>query len=258
MTSAIEFDPYSIMVGFYDQWSAHMTEDIEFYVRRAKEVRGPVVELGVGHGRVAIPVALSGQEVIGVDLSDAMITEGARRARAEGIAERITWVGGDMRSYVADPPVELVYIPFRAFLHLLETSDQLAALDSINRSLVGGGRLICNFFTPDPTVIVELSGKRKLQTEFVDERGRRCEVWAINNSEPSTQRITVDVEEEIFEGDRLIDTAGFTMYLRMVYRYEFEHLLARAGFEVEALYGGFDEKPYGPGPDEMIWVARKP
>jgi SAM-dependent methyltransferase len=255
---SIAVDPYSLMLGVYDEWSAHMTEDVPFYVRRASEVRGPVVELGAGHGRVAIPVALAGNDVIAVDVSDAMLTEGARRAAAAGVADRIEWVRADMRTFVARAPVELVTIPFRAFLHLLTTEDQLAALGAINASLAPGGRLVCNFFTPDPRKIAEYDGVRKPQTEFVDERGRRVEVWATNTNDPATQRLDIAAEHLVFDGDRLLAETGFTLELRMVYRYEFEHLLARAGFEVEALYGGFDEKPYESVDDEMIWVARKP
>lgn len=257
MTS-LTADPYSIMVEFYDRWSARMTGDVEFYVRRATAARGPVIELGVGTGRIAIPIAQAGQRVIGVDRSTVMLTEGARRADLAGVAERITFVDGDMRTFVASEPVDLVIVPFRSFLHLLTSGDQLAALDSIKRSLRPGGRFICNVFTPRPHVIAELDGQRRMQAEYIDERGRRCEVWAENRYDVATQGIELRAMLEVYDGDRLADSTETTLHLRMVYRYEMEHLLARAGFEVEALYGGFDEEPYDAEPDEMIWVARRP
>src|SRR2546423_122868 len=137
----IIFDPYSIIVDFYEQWAEPQKDDIEFYVKRATSVRGPVVDLGVGTGRVAIPIARAGQDVIGVDTSGAMLTEGARKAAEQGVADKIRFVEGDMRTFVAEPPVELVIIPFRGFQHVLTVDDQLAALDSIKRSLVPGGLL---------------------------------------------------------------------------------------------------------------------
>ncbi|TMK83299.1 MAG: class I SAM-dependent methyltransferase, partial [Actinobacteria bacterium] len=160
MNKPITFDPYSILVDFYDHWAEPQRDDIPFYVKRATAVKGPVVELGAGTGRIAIPIARAGQEVIGVDTSGAMLTEAARRAATEGVAGRITFVEADMRTFVADPPVELVIIPFRGFLHLLTVEDQLAALASIRRSLVPGGRLVLNIFVPDPEIQVSLNGRK--------------------------------------------------------------------------------------------------
>lgn len=254
----ISLDPYAILVDFYDEWSAHMTDDVPFYVKKAGEVPGPIVELGVGHGRVAIPVAQAGQHVIGVDVSDAMLAEGRRRAAAAGVADRVSFLEGDMRTFVAEPPVHLVTIPFRAFGHLLTVEDQLAALTRVHRSLVPGGRLVFNLFTPDPQIVVALDRQRKLQAEFTDERGRRCQVHAIPEYSVAEQIVRVRAIFEVYEADRLLGSTETVLELRMMYQYEVRHLLERAGFEVEALYGGFDERPYGPGPDEMVWVARKP
>ena len=257
MNEALALDPYGVMTAFYDQWSGHMRDDVAFYVEEAAEVPGPVVELGVGKGRVAIEVARAGQDVIGVDASDAMLTDGARRAAREGVADRIRWVSGDMRAWVADPPVSLVMIPFRSFLHLTSTEDQLAALASIHRSLAPGGALILNIFVPDPTFMARNDGVRRLQTEFVDERGRRCEVWAISAYGGADQSLSVRAIMEVYDGQRVADVVDTELSLRMVYRYEMEHLLVRSGFAVAALYGWFDRRPFGPGSEEMIWVARK-
>ncbi len=257
MTDDVVLDPYAIITDFYDVWTSHMTEDVPFYVACARESTTPVVELGAGTGRVSIPVARAGVDVIAVDVSHAMITEGARRAAAEGVADRITWTHDDMRTFVSPQPVDLVTCPFRSFLHLLTTDDQLAALASINASLRPGGRFVTNFFTPDPLTMVQLEGKHVLSNTFTDAHGRTCEIWDVTRYELATQRLSFTTELRVYEDDRLIDSTDSTLWLRMIYRYEFEHLLARAGFEVEALYGDYDRRPYGPGTDEMVWIARK-
>lgn len=257
MSERLTIDPYAVMADFYDQWSEHMTDDVAFYVEESLRVSGPVVELGVGSGRVAIPVAQAGRAVIGVDASHAMITEGARRAARAGVADLITWVHGDMRSFVAHPRVSLVTIPFRSFLHLTTTAQQLEALAAINRSLIPGGRLILNLFVPDPRHMAANDGVRRLQRDFVDERGRRCEIWAVSSYGGAEQSLTVRAILEVYESGRPVDMVETELRLRMVYRYEMEHLLARAGFEVEALYGWFDRRPFGPLSEEMIWIARK-
>jgi ubiquinone/menaquinone biosynthesis C-methylase UbiE len=260
MTAAanVNLDPYALVTDFYDRWTAHMTADIGFYVECARESSTPVVELGVGTGRVAIPMARAGATVVGVDTSSAMMTEGARRAAEAGVGERISWVQGDMRTFVADEPADLVVCPFRSFLHLLTTEDQLAALQAVRASLRPGGRFVTNFFTPDPLTMVQLEGKRVLSNTFTDERGRTCEIWDVTRYELSTQVVTLTAELLVYEGRRLVASTDSTLRLRMVYRYEFDHLLARAGLDLVALYGDFDGKAYGPGTDEMIWIARKP
>jgi len=254
----LAFDPYAIVVDFYDQWAAHMgEEDVAFYAQEATRAEGPVVELGVGNGRVAIPVARAGQRVIGVDTSSAMVTDGRRRAHQAGVADRITWTIGDMRDWVAEPAVDLVMIPFRSFLHLTTTEDQLRALGSIHRSLAPSGGLILNMFVPDPEVIAQHQGQRRFQGEFMDERGRRCELWSVNRYSTTGQRLELRAIMEVCEGNRVVDSVEADLELRMVYRYEMEHLLARAGFEVEALYGWFDRRSLGEDDREMIWIARK-
>lgn len=258
MSKPITFDPYSILVDFYDHWAEPQRDDIPFYVKRATAVRGPIVELGAGTGRVAIRIGRAGQDVIGVDISGAMLTEAARRASAEGVADRVTFVEADMRSFVAEPAVELVIIPFRGFLHLLTVDDQLSALESIRRSLAPGGRLVMNMFLPDPEIQVAQNGRRTGHGEFTDERGRRCEMWALPEYDVTSQGLHLRVGLDVYDGQRLVDTIETGFDLRAVHRYEFEHLLARAGFEVEALYGWFDERPLEGAAREQIWVARKP
>jgi len=258
MSGPILFDPYSIVVDFYEEWAKPQQDDIPFYVTRATSVRGPVVELGVGTGRVAIPIARAGQDVIGVDLSGAMLTEGARRAATDRVADKIRFVEADMRTFVADPAVELVIIPFRGFMHMLTVEDQLAALGSIRRSLVPGGLLVLNILLPDPELQVAQHGRKISHGEFVDERGRRCEMWGLPEYDVTAQLLHLRVGLDVYEGDRVIDTIETGFDLRLIHRFEFEHLLIRAGFEVEALYGWFDERPLEGDAREMIWVARKP
>jgi ubiquinone/menaquinone biosynthesis C-methylase UbiE len=255
--NATKADPYEAFVGFYDEWTAGLTEDITFYVRRAIEAPGPVVELGVGTGRIAIPTAQAGRRVIGVDVSLAMLEETRRRAGMAGVADRIALAHADMRGFVAEAPVHLVTIPFRSFLHLQTVEDQLRCLSSVRRSLVDGGRLILNVFVPIPAYIVSQDRRRNLHREYTDALGRRCEIWVTPVYEMTSQRLDVDVTVERYDGRRLAETTETSLHLRMVYPREMEHLLARAGFEVDAVYGDFDERPLEEGSTEMIWVARK-
>jgi ubiquinone/menaquinone biosynthesis C-methylase UbiE len=257
MSEPAAADPYLAFVGFYDVWTKDVAGDVEFYVRRALEATGPVVELGVGTGRIAIPTAQAGKDVTGVDISPSMLAEARLRAEAAGVSARITFVEADMHTFVAGPPVELVSIPYRSFLHLVTSEDQLTCLRNVARSLVSGGRLALNMFVPDPMFVASQDRQRNLHGEFTDELGRRCELWVTPEYEVTTQLITIRAIVDAYEGEELVASTGSELLVRMVYRYEMEHLLARAGFEVEALYGDFDERPLTEECREMIWVARK-
>src|ERR671932_1252908 len=97
----------------YEEWSAPMTADIPFYVDLARQADGPLVELAIGDGRVAIPVAqATGQRVIGIDTSPAMLEQ--TRARAAEAGVEIDLRLGDMRDLSLHEPAALIYCPFRA------------------------------------------------------------------------------------------------------------------------------------------------
>ena len=142
-------DPYyTDFAREYDRHNSGVSGDVEFYRELAQQAGGPVVELGVGTGRVAIPVVQAGVAVLGLDLSPEMLVicrEKAREARATALALAI----GDMRRFALTRPAALLTIPHRAFLHNLTTDDQLATLACCRAALPRGGRLALNVFNPD-------------------------------------------------------------------------------------------------------------
>src|SRR5438034_10832751 len=100
----------------YEEWAAGMTADVPFYVALAREADGPVVELAVGNGRVAVPVAEAiGRPVIGIDSSAEMLAGARERATKAGV--ELDLRQGDMRELALDAPAALVYCPFRSLQH---------------------------------------------------------------------------------------------------------------------------------------------
>ena len=123
----------------YDDWSAHMTADVAFYVELARVAQGPLVELAVGNGRVAIPVALAtGRTVVGIDSSPLMLEQARTRAAEEGV--ELDLRQGDMRDLALAEPAALIYCPFRALLHLPTWSDRRQTFERVAAALVPGGR----------------------------------------------------------------------------------------------------------------------
>jgi SAM-dependent methyltransferase len=230
---------YDAIARVYDPWSVSVTEDVSFYVALAVESGGPVVELGVGTGRIAVPTAAAGVRVIGVDSSPGMLDVCRERVELAGVSELVDLRIGDF----LDPPVPervpLVTSPFRSFLHLGDDEERLAALQAAGRILIRGGRLAFDVFEPSREDI-EATQARWLEREpGIFERAD----W-----DESARTLTLSVRGE--EG-------ATTMTLAWIAPSEWRRLLERAGFEVEACFGWFDRRPYAGGED-AVWLARRP
>ncbi len=228
---------YDAIARLYDPWSKSVTEDIAFYVAEAGEAKPPVVELGVGTGRIAVPIAAAGIRVIGVDSSPGMLEVCRERAALAGVTELLELRLGDLRLPPVAERVELVVCPFRSYLHLHTDDERLAALRAAQQLLVPGGRLIFDVFAPAADDIAETQG-RWLE--------REPEIYERADWDTRGRTLTLSVRGPGGET---------TMALAWLSPDEWRGLLERAGFEVEALYGWFDRRPYAGGED-MVWLAR--
>jgi SAM-dependent methyltransferase len=218
----------------YEEWAAGMTEDVPFYVGLALEAKGPLVELAVGNGRVAIPVALAtGRRVLGIDTSPAMLAQAREQAAAAGVELELR--EGDMRDLSLDEPAGLVYCPFRALLHLPTWADRRRTFERVAAALEPGGRFAWNAFAFDHSIAARLDGHRQ------------------DTPVPHTLRYAVG-ENRI---DIVLDGGG-TSSLWWATKNEWLGLIDVAGLEVEALHGGFDRRPFGDESREYVWVARRP
>lgn len=146
-------DYYRLAPEVYGATTRGIPGDVAFYRDLAVASGGPVVELGAGTGRIAVPIAEAGVEVIGIDAAPEMLEVARRHAETAGVAERVRLVVGDMRTFTLDEPVPLVVIPHRTFLHNLDEADQLATLQACQRALRLGGRLALNVFNPSPALL---------------------------------------------------------------------------------------------------------
>lgn len=258
-------DSYTEYAELYDLVYEDYDEDIPFYVAEAQRAHGPCLELGCGTGRILIPIAEAGITVNGVDLSAPMIARARRKVAAlePAVRERITLSEGDMRTFQADQRFALIYIPFRAFLHLMQVSDQLQALNNIRQHLLPGGRLALNFFDPSLEYIVahEREPRSTLSRsgeEFVDPRtGNLLVEWITISYNQLTQHINqYYIYDELDQRGRVVRRLYRNLRMRYIFRWEFEHLLHRTGFEIEALYGSWDRGPVIRTGGELIWIAR--
>jgi SAM-dependent methyltransferase len=217
----------------YEDWSAGMTADIPFYVALAREAHGPVVELAVGSGRVAIPVAqATGRCVVGIDSSPAMLEHARARATGSGVALDLR--EGDMRDLALDEPAALIYCPFRALLHLPTWADRRRTFERVAASLRPDGRFAWNAFAFDHQIAARFDGEHQ------------------DEPLPHTVRYSV--------GDNRIDLildSGAKSSLWWATKNEWLGLLDVAGLELEALHGGFAGEPFTEDSREYVFVARR-
>ncbi len=226
------YDPFA---PIYDDWSAHMTDDVAFYVELARETDGPLVELAVGNGRVAIPVAReTGRPVLGIDMSAAMLEQARERAAEAGVELELRQ--GDMRDLELDDPAGLVYVPFRSLLHLPTWADRRRVFERVHASLRPGGRFAWNAFVFDPRIAARNDG------EWAEQNGVRHRIDHAKHD----NRVDITLE------------SGDTVSLWWLNRSEWDGLIDITGFEVEALYGGFGRQPFDENATEFVWVVRKP
>ena len=231
--------PYDAIARLYDPWSASVTEDVSFYLEEARRVApGPVLELGVGTGRIAVPIAADGIEVIGVDSSRGMLEVCRERAALAGAADRLDLRLGDLAHPPVRGPLPLVLCPFRSFLHLSSDGERLRALGAVRNLLRPGGRLVFDVFEPGADDIADTHG-RWLE--------REPGIWERAYWDERARTLTLSVSGE---------SGSATMELAWLSRPEWRALLERAGFHVEACYGWFDRRPYSGGED-TVWVASR-
>ena len=230
---------YDAIARLYDPWSRSVTEDVSFYLEQAELVApGPVVELAVGTGRIAVPIAAAGISVIGVDSSSGMLEICRERAEVAGVGDLVDLRFGDLQEPPVSERVALVICPFRSYLHLHTDEERLGALLAARELLVPGGRLVFDVFAPAADDIAETHG-RWLEREL--------DIYERADWDTDTRTLTLSVRGPGGES---------TMVLAWLSADEWRALLERAGFEVEALYGWFDRRPFSGGED-MVWIARR-
>ena len=234
----LDLSAYDAIAELYDPWSRSVTEDVPFYVAEARKAGGPIVELGIGTGRIAVPTAAAGVRVIGVDSSAGMLGVCRRRAEEAGVAELLDLRLGDLAAPPVSERVRLVTCPFRAYLHLPDEQARLSALGAARELLVPEGRLIFDVFAPRRDDIEATHGR------WIE---REPEIFERADWDEQAQTLTLSVRGPKGEG---------TMRLAWISARQWRQTLSAAGFEVERCYGWFDYRPYQGGED-FIFVARR-
>jgi SAM-dependent methyltransferase len=228
---------YDAWADRYDDRSAGVTADVSFYVSLAREADGLLVELAVGTGRVAIPVAqATGRRVVGIDSSQAMLAQARIRADEAGV--ELDLREGDMRELELEEPAALIYCPARSLLHLPTWADRRRCFERVAASLQPNGRFAWNAFAFDHHIASALDGRHS-------EPNPGIPVPHTNHYSVSDNRIDITLDD------------GGTGSLWWATKNEWLGLLDVAGLQLEALYGGFAGEPLDDDSREYVFVARR-
>jgi len=246
-----------LWAAIYDQYNHGRHEaELAFYSSELDGVRGAVLEAACGTGMILFQLLEQGLDMYGFDVSQAMLDVLFSKAEAvhwRDLRERIS--RQNLVDFRYDFEFDAVIIPARSFLHLTTQEEQIACLRTIHNHLVPSGKLLLNFFTPDPRHILARVDPNPEFAEFATylhpETGKPVQLVfrQVNDVSNQLQRITWRF---VYDGE----SCDSAMLVRWIHRSEFELLVRLAGFRVDALYGGFSKEPYT-GRGEMVWLLKK-
>jgi SAM-dependent methyltransferase len=257
-------DEHGLVADLYDHVVPYRDrEDIDFYIQQAQKSGGPVLELGCGTGRVLLPIARSGIEIVGMDVSRGMLEVCRKRlaAEAEDVQQRVEILEGDMRDFDLGRQFQLITIPFRPFQHLATVDEQMSCLRSIHRHLADEGGFVLDIFNPWLEALTRdnLGEEHSEEPEFVLDDGRRVtRVHKVVERDLHNQLIHNELIYYVIHLDGSTERLVHAFPMRYFFRFEVEHLLARCGFEIEGLYADYDGSTHDEVyPGELIFVAKK-
>ncbi len=244
-----EYDPLS---DLYDLEYVH-DYDVPFWLALAEREDGPVVEWGAGTGRIAIPLAEEGFDVTAVEVSEEMVEKGWSKSTS------VKWVCGDMRSAKPGKRYRLAICAFNSFLCLTKLEDALAFLANAREHLEPGGLLSIEVSAFSPEELAEDSEEPKCQHDFTrDMTSGKLERFSISRYDSASQIMEMRLLYDLYGRSGLESQRAHDLTIRVTNRDELILMLRLAGFEIEAVYGGFEGEPFTAESEHLILLARRP
>ena len=249
----------------YDLDLSEEPGDVELYVALAQRTGGPIVELAVGTGRIAVPLALDGHRVVGVDLDPAMLARARTKIAAAGVGDRVELVEGDMSAastidaVARGGPYQLAILALQSILILNTPDGQKAVVAEMARLLAPGGLAVVDTWLPTPADLVGFDGRVSFEWQRADpETGRDVTKMLAAWYDHVRRRVTLTTFFD--EGEPGTPPVRWTRTdpLRLIGVDELVGFAQDAGLEIERLAGDHDLGPLEPGSDRVVMVARKP
>jgi len=239
---------------FYDLiYSKILTgQDTEYYLRKVRETKGPVLEVGTGTGRFFIKALNSGTDIYGIDISASMIDILKNRIPAK---DHYRISVQNIIDFKSDRKFALILAPFRVFMHLMTIHEQINALDHVYEQLEFGGQFIFDLFVPNPEILANgINEVIDFEGEYAP--GEKIKRIVSARYDLANQINHLSMRFEWTEKGKL-QTGTWNTTMRLFFRYELEHLLNRTRFKQTNIYGDFNESRLTADSKEFVVVCRK-
>jgi SAM-dependent methyltransferase len=235
--------------------------DLPLYLELAAREGGSVLEPACGSGRVLLPLVRAGNRVTGIDASPHMLQITRRKLAAAGrdAESRANLIQGDMRDFDVPGQFDFALIAVKSFAYLTKREDQQRTLSAIHRHLRPGGLLALDLMNPSLEWLMQPPGS--LRQDLVQRAHEQGITLARTEAEVSTdlaeQIRVIRSGYEIVRDDGSVTRRFVEWPYRYMFRFEAEHLLERSGYDIEALYGGYEREPFTSESRLMLFLARK-
>jgi SAM-dependent methyltransferase len=229
------------IADLYDDFTAKSISgsyenELDFLTRRIKG--GPALELGVGTGRAAIPLAATGGRVVGIEASEAMI----ERLRSKDTSGTVDVRQGDFAEVKVEGLYSLIYVTLNTFCQLITQGDQLRCMRNVQSHLMENGLFVLATWARFPHL----------------ENDQVVKVWHITPDAVHLEASTWDNSTQQLTTQHIILSNGKVRINPMVNRLaspaEFDVMAALAGMRLRERYGGWDESPFGPQSTDHVSV----
>jgi SAM-dependent methyltransferase len=249
-----QFDAFA---RYYDADYGAVEDDIPFYRELARRCGGPILEPMCGSGRLLAPLAQAGYRLAGVDISPALLARARARLAEGGLLGQVELLEADIRQAAPAGPFALAIVALNSFMHLATADDQLAALGRIHAALRPDGLLALDLFNPDLRALAGYNGELAFDKALELDDGVRAHKFVAQQADPAAQMLYIQFIYDELDAEGRVRRSVLPFTLHWLYRYELEHLLARAGFALEAVYGSYDLDEYSAASEIMLAVARR-
>jgi SAM-dependent methyltransferase len=248
-------NPFDRLARYYDLEHLAFQNDLPLYLGLASRLGGPLLEVACGSGRVLLPLAEAGYQVVGLDSSPAMLALARDRLAARpGLAGRVELIEQDLRSARLARRFKLVICALDSFALLLDRAEQLRALRTLARHLEPNGLLVLDVGNGNRRG-GEPAEETSLQVVESAPPGPPLTKLVLRRTDPAEQ---LDRLLHLYDEpgpDGAIQRTAVELTLRYFTRFELELLLERAGFFVEALFGDYDLSPFSSDSERLIALA---
>ena len=256
--ASVEYERFADIYSVWTATAPSARANHAFYVDTYRSATGPVAELGVGDGRIAVDAAVHGCDIVGVDNSPAMLALCRDRATAAGVQDRVRLIQADFRSFELPEPAGLISLPYHSIGHLQSLGEKREALRQVASQLRPGGTFVFDDFVMTPARLERLQ-QVQLRTAYTSPNGQDVLLWVTSLVNAPAQTMRVVTWEDVLDAQGVLQQRQYrTLSLSWLEPSEARDLLADAGLVVDTCYGDFNRTPFTPeSAVEQVWIAHK-